>query len=138
MSGKIVLGMNPYREICTLHLAGKMLIDKNLVLKLTQSAAENAKKSVEVIKNALEKDENARKSGQEIGLIHSMKRLESILNNERKPSQINVEKMAEKSDKMEIEEQDSKISDKGNGVFELKDSEDSEEEVQILKGQDLK
>ena len=115
-----------------------MLIDKNLVLKLTQSAAENAKKSVEVIKNALEKDENARKSGQEIGLIHSMKRLESILNNERKPSQINVEKMAEKSDKMEIEEQDSKISDKGNGVFELKDSEDSEEEVQILKGQDLK
>jgi exosome complex RNA-binding protein Rrp42 (RNase PH superfamily) len=28
MSGKMVLGVNPYREICTLHLAGQMLIDK--------------------------------------------------------------------------------------------------------------
>jgi hypothetical protein len=28
MSGKLVLGVNPYREICTLHLAGQMLIEK--------------------------------------------------------------------------------------------------------------
>lgn len=28
MDGKIVFGVNPYREICTLHLAGNMLIDK--------------------------------------------------------------------------------------------------------------
>ena len=28
MSGKMVLGVNPYREICALHLAGQMLIDK--------------------------------------------------------------------------------------------------------------
>ena len=30
MDGKLVLGMNPYKEICTLHLAGKMIIDKVL------------------------------------------------------------------------------------------------------------
>ena len=25
---KLVVGVNPYREVCTLHLAGEMLIDK--------------------------------------------------------------------------------------------------------------
>ena len=39
-----------YREICTLHLAGKMLINKGIVLKLTTSAAENSKVAVDVIK----------------------------------------------------------------------------------------
>ena len=28
MAGKLVIGVNPYREVCTLHLAGEMLIDK--------------------------------------------------------------------------------------------------------------
>ena len=28
MDGKLVLGINPYKEICTLHLAGQMIIDK--------------------------------------------------------------------------------------------------------------
>ena len=28
MDGKLVFGVNPYREICTLHLAGQLLIDK--------------------------------------------------------------------------------------------------------------
>ena len=55
MDGKIVLGMNPYKEICTLHLAGKMLIDKNVVLKLTHSAIENSKVAVELIKNAIQR-----------------------------------------------------------------------------------
>ena len=28
MDGKLVFGVNPYREICALHLAGQLLIDK--------------------------------------------------------------------------------------------------------------
>jgi len=28
MNGKLVLGVNPYREICTLHMAGQMVIEK--------------------------------------------------------------------------------------------------------------
>ena len=54
MDGKIVLGMNPYREICTLHMAGKMLINKGIVLQLTNSAAENSKVAVDVIKKGTE------------------------------------------------------------------------------------
>lgn len=61
MDGKLVLGINPYKEICTLHLAGKMIIDKAYVLKLTHSAAETAKEIVDMLKDVLKKDENVRK-----------------------------------------------------------------------------
>ena len=43
MEGKIVFGVNPYREICTLHLAGNMLIDKDAVLRYAHAAARHAK-----------------------------------------------------------------------------------------------
>ena len=127
MDGKIVLGMNPYKEVCTLHLAGKMLIDKTVVLRLTNSAFENAKIAVELIKNAIFKDEQIRKSGGELGLVHSMKRLESILNNERNPQEIEFEEsMEEEDEKPKVEDKpiESKISDKGNGVIEMNASED--------------
>ena len=32
MDGKLVIGINPYKEICTLHLAGQMIIDKVTLL----------------------------------------------------------------------------------------------------------
>ena len=129
MDGKIVLGMNPYREICTLHLAGKMLIDKNSVLKLTHSAIENAKVAVEMIKNAVFKDEQIRKADGDLGLIHSMKRLDSIMNNERNPQNItsDEEDNGEVDDENETESMmddsstplEAKITDQGNGVVEL-------------------
>jgi len=61
MDGKLVLGINPYKEICTLHLAGKMIIDKAYVIKLAHSAAIIAKDVVDKIKNALKIDEKIRK-----------------------------------------------------------------------------
>jgi len=155
MDGKIVLGMNPYREICTLHLAGKMLINKGIVLKLTTSAAENSKVAVDVIKKALEKDETARKTGQDLGLIHSMKR-DSILNNERQPQEIdidkltdrNVVKMEEEDAKEETEINEPQIEDQGDGVVEMQvpESSDGEEEedtddviaVEEVKAEDKK
>jgi len=62
MQGKMVLGVNAYREICTLHLAGQVIINKGLVLKLAAIAADKAKKVVEMIKACLAEDEKARKS----------------------------------------------------------------------------
>lgn len=61
MDGKLVLGMNPYKEICTLHLAGKMIIDKNFVMYLANTAANMAKDTVDLVKNALARDDIARK-----------------------------------------------------------------------------
>ena len=40
LQGKMVLGVNAYREICTLHLAGQILVDKKLVLRLAAISAD--------------------------------------------------------------------------------------------------
>ena len=52
-----------YREICTLHLAGNMLIDKDAVLRYAHAAARHAKATVELIKARLEEDAAARAEG---------------------------------------------------------------------------
>jgi len=63
MQGKLVLGVNAYREICTLHLAGQVMVDKSLILRLANIAAEKARKVVELVKASLAKEEEARRSG---------------------------------------------------------------------------
>ena len=145
MDGKLVLGMNPYKEICTLHLAGKMLIEKSIVLKLVNSAAENAKLNVELIKKALERDENLRSTGQEeLGLVNSMKRLDSILNSERKTQTLDLEKLTEdqKTSAPQVlemsHEQKVKVVEEGvvEMVSEESESESDVETVQEVKAQD--
>merc|ERR1712126_521158 len=59
--GKMVIGVNAYREVCTLHLAGQVIIDKKLVLRLANIAAEKSKKVVEVIKQSLAEEERRKK-----------------------------------------------------------------------------
>lgn len=130
-----MLGINPYKEICTLHLAGRMLTDTKIVLKLAHAACEQAKVIVELIKNALHRDETARKSGQEIGLLHSMKR-ESILNNERQPQNLDIDKLTEDIGEVPMvqarlddpPEKPVVVKNKGNGVVELQEDEDEEED----------
>lgn len=80
MMGKMVLGVNGYREICTLHLAGQILVDKSLVLRLATTAAEKAKKIVDKIKASLAKDEEARLCKGPRGFA-AKNRNNSILNN---------------------------------------------------------
>jgi len=61
--GKMVIGVNAYREVCTLHLAGQVIIDKKLVLRLANVAAEKSKTIVELIKTCLAEEEERRKKG---------------------------------------------------------------------------
>eukprot|EP00088_Acartia_fossae_P006253 TRINITY_DN1288_c0_g1_i1.p1 TRINITY_DN1288_c0_g1~~TRINITY_DN1288_c0_g1_i1.p1 ORF type:complete len:408 (+),score=92.95 TRINITY_DN1288_c0_g1_i1:43-1266(+) len=60
--GKMVLGVNGYREMCTLHLAGQVVVDKTLILRLANITAEKSKKMVDTIKESLRKDEASRQS----------------------------------------------------------------------------
>jgi len=80
MGGKMVIGVNAYREICTLHLAGQVLVDKKLIIKLTNTAASKAKKIVEIIKESLTKEEELRKSGSSRGFASSIQS-SSIMHN---------------------------------------------------------
>ena len=95
MEGKIVFGVNPYREICTLHLAGNMLIDKDAVLRYAHAAARHAKATVELMKARLEEDAAARAEGRpgDVGLSAAFQRA-SILANERDEQRVEIARMA--------------------------------------------
>ena len=54
ITGKMVIGVNAYREICTLHLAGQVVVYRALVTKLAAVAAE---KIVKKMKAAVPRDE---------------------------------------------------------------------------------
>lgn len=150
MDGKLVLGINPYKEICTLHLASKMLIDKDIVLKLAHAGAEQAKDMVNIIKNALLRDEDDRKTGQ-VGFAYSLRK-NTINTNEVDSKEIDLDKLTggNKRKTEEDEEEDVNVSDVGNGVVEMTDElekkeelaskeeqSDSEEETVTLSGKDL-
>ena len=51
ITGKMVIGVNAYREICTLHLAGQVVVYRALVTKLA------AEKIVKKMKAAVPRDE---------------------------------------------------------------------------------
>jgi len=133
MDGKLVLGINPYREICTLHLAGHMLINKDLVLSLASSASDHSKETVRMIKAALAKDEEARKAGTKEGLS-SIARPESILSQEQEAKNIEMAaKLIKNNDDvtdMEEEEEDKKrVVVKDENVVEMvSESDDSSDE----------
>jgi len=114
MGGKMVIGVNAYREICTLHLAGQVLVDKKLVLRLTNTAAEKAKKTVEKIKESLAKEEVLRKSGAPRGFAASLRALSIMQNNtERKEfdfSKVSREAKAVMKHTKHIEEVPSKVT----------------------------
>ena len=61
--GRMVIGVNAYREVCTLHLAGQVMIDQRLVLRLARTAADKSKTVVEKIKQCLLEEEERRKKG---------------------------------------------------------------------------
>jgi len=96
MGGKMVIGVNAYREICTLHLAGQVLVDKKLVIKLTNTAAEKAKKIVEKVKESLARDEELRKSGASRGFAASLQE-SSIMQNKAGRTQFDFSKVGKEA-----------------------------------------
>lgn len=92
MMGKMVIGVNAYREICTLHLAGQVLVDKGMVNRLAGIAAEKAKKTVEKIKQALAEEEELRKTGASRGFAASLRK-HSILQHASKKKEFDFSKV---------------------------------------------
>lgn len=54
------IGVNPYKELCGLHLGGKADLTSNLILSTASKAAARAAVVVEQIKDAIEKDNQMR------------------------------------------------------------------------------
>lgn len=60
MDGKMIIGMNKHREICTLQMTGNMLLNKEQVLRCTNIATVKIVELNDVLQNALSADEEAR------------------------------------------------------------------------------
>jgi len=129
MDGKLVLGINPYREICTLHLAGHMLISKDMVLRLTSEAAAFAKESVAMIKNALASDADARKSDLSSVSLASILIPGSILTEEQEAIQVQAKLSAIRQQQEEECDQDLKVIKADGEVVEMvSDGDESSDE----------
>lgn len=60
---QVVFGVNAYRELCGLHLGGSALTTYDIILQCSNRAARRAAEVVQIIKTALEEDNNARCAG---------------------------------------------------------------------------
>lgn len=87
MDGKMVIGMNKHREICTLQVSGEMLLMKDQVLRCSNIAVVKVTEITELIQRALENDRQARLNGEKFGFAES-EPSESILTNQQEPEEI--------------------------------------------------
>ena len=60
--GRLTVGINSYREICTLHLTGKLLLNKQQVLRCTELAAARARSLTGDLRAALAADRAGRRA----------------------------------------------------------------------------
>ncbi|XP_061165379.1 exosome complex component RRP45-like [Saccostrea echinata] len=124
MDGKMVIGMNKHREICTLQVSGEMLLMKDQVLRCSNIAVVKVTEITELIQRALEHDREARLKGEKFGFAESESPTESILTNHREPEEIQTTEAqinGESDDEMDMngdlnKEEKSQVKILGPGV----------------------
>lgn len=72
MDGRMVIGMNKHREICTLQITGQMLLMKEQVLRCSNIAVVKVAEITELIHKALENDRTERSKGGKFGFAESL------------------------------------------------------------------
>lgn len=89
-NASIVLAINSYKELCSMHLTGVTLTSPKLIQKCSEMAAERARRIVEYIKHTLEENKVQRESGIIKGLSQAIK-LSNVTSNFH--DAISIEKM---------------------------------------------
>ncbi|KAG4075820.1 hypothetical protein HA402_003646 [Bradysia odoriphaga] len=69
----LVFGLNSYRELCGLHFGGITLTSSELLLQCATRGAKRAKLLVEMIKDALQRDETSRSQNQLVGFTECVR-----------------------------------------------------------------
>lgn len=72
MDGRMVIGMNKHREICTLQITGQMLLLKDQVLRCSNIAVVKVTEMTELIHKALENDRQERSKGGKFGFAETV------------------------------------------------------------------
>ncbi|XP_019621715.1 PREDICTED: exosome complex component RRP45-like [Branchiostoma belcheri] len=89
MNGRMVVGMNMHREICTLMMSGGMLLVKEQVLRCSQIATVKVAEIIELIQKALDKDAQARQAGEKCGFAESVPS-NKITTNKKEPTSVDT------------------------------------------------
>ncbi|XP_035826075.1 exosome complex component RRP45 [Aplysia californica] len=89
MDGKMVIGMNKHREICTLQVTGQNLLLKDQVLRCSSIAVTKVTKTTELIVQALENDKQARLRGEKHGFAEQISS-EKVTSNHWRETQVKV------------------------------------------------
>ncbi|XP_059157754.1 exosome complex component RRP45-like [Physella acuta] len=117
MEGKMVIGINKHREICTLQVTGDMLLHKDQVLRCTSIAVTEVTKITELIHKALENDKEARLRGEKHGFAELVSR-QKVTSNQQPVKEIALK---EKMDTDDESTSDSDLSSSGEPTMETED-----------------
>ncbi|KAI8798438.1 exosome complex component RRP45 [Biomphalaria glabrata] len=97
MEGKMVIGMNKHREICTLQVTGQMLLLKEQVLRCSNIAVTKVTVITELIFQALENDKQARLKGEKHGFAELVSG-EKITSNKQPVTDVPISQAMEESE----------------------------------------
>ncbi|KAL3880439.1 hypothetical protein ACJMK2_032676 [Sinanodonta woodiana] len=106
MDGKMVIGMNKHREICTLQITGDIQLEKDQVLRCSNIAVVKVTEMTELIHKALDNDRQARASGRKWGFAESIS-TEKVTSNQMKGSEIEMEEAEEQASALVLSDQES-------------------------------
>ncbi|XP_050415168.1 exosome complex component RRP45 [Patella vulgata] len=125
MDGKMVIGMNKHREICTLQITGDMLLLKEQVLRCSNIAVVKVQEISELIQTALENDKTARSEGRKYGFAESIER-EQVTTHHTDITNVDMEDITQTKDETMVEEDNQEqenseenkvtILEKGTGI----------------------
>lgn len=99
-NASIVLAINSYKELCSMHLTGVTLTSPKLIQKCSEMAAERARRIVDYIKHTLQENKSQRDSGVVKGLSQAIK-LSNVTTNFH--DAVSIEKMEDESESGDIE-----------------------------------
>ncbi|OWF51161.1 Exosome complex component RRP45 [Mizuhopecten yessoensis] len=141
MDGKMVIGMNKHREICTLQVTGQMLLLKDQVLRCSNIAVVKVAETTDLIHKALDNDRQARAKGEKFGYTDSVA-MDTITTNEMEPEEVDMDEV-EETVAASLQSIRESMTDKGVGcigeggasTWELEEKELKEEQGHKVVGQ---
>ncbi|KAK2169776.1 hypothetical protein LSH36_7g16089 [Paralvinella palmiformis] len=118
MEGKLVIGMNKHREVCTLQMTGSMLLLKDQVLRCSNITVKKVTEMTNLIQKALENDTKARSSGQKFGFASSIE-ISRLSSNQLEATNMSKESFEEKIQSIVQESSDESYTSDDNCKTEV-------------------
>jgi len=100
MDGKVIVGMNVHQEICCLQMAGKLLLEKEQVIRCTNIALVKVNEVTQQIKTRLAEDADRRTKGLSVGFAADMRRQKTKLTVEKDTLSLDIKQARKEVEEM--------------------------------------